>query len=232
MRAAGLRIPQPSPTQRWRGDWARIMDANDHQTLLPATPAIHHSHGLNALRHAPRPDWAPPTNMTDCLQIYVMVTSDHSAWAISVIRGGDCLLDSQADHLIDAGGPVCTDATSPCYKGAHRHSARLAVRHAVSVAIEIGERESAMGDTIIVRVSNDAAPLIAGLLPEEKEEQRAARDMRKAWLECAQTRKLCLAGADSRAGNRWAQRARDLAEQCRGHVWGDPPLPWHSHGTT
>jgi len=142
------------------------MDGDLNQLILHEQPWDRQVQGISASRLAPRPDWAPPSQLPMGVhQAFVAPSSDGSAWAVTFVTGGDGCGDGSATWVSDAGGPLISDADSPLFSGARGSRVDWATQHAVCLALTMAEGMTSA--PLILRVPLAQAQAVAGMHPLE-----------------------------------------------------------------
>ena len=231
MIAAGLKLSNRTPTDRWAEEWSKILGPDQGQILLKADPWP--AAGRRGMGDAPRPDWAPTSDARRSMQVYVAARGDGSAWAFSAVHQGDGRRDVHAIPLWDAGGPVTTDDDAATWRGARQHTRPAATIHAVSVALErLASARRGDRTAVTIRVAHSECRLIAGMDFHTSRDLDALDEMRRRWRAAASVRQIFLAEWDAlqlpngRVGHVWGLRAATLAAWCADGVWGQLPTAW------
>jgi hypothetical protein len=231
MIAAGLKLSNRTPTDRWAEEWSKILGPDQGQILLKADPWP--AAGRRGMGDAPRPDWAPTSDARRSMQVYVAARGDGSAWALSAVHQGDGRRDVHAIPLWDAGGPVTTDDDAATWRGARQHTRPAATIHAVSVALErLASARRGDRTAVTIRVAHSECRLIAGMDFHTSRDLDALDEMRRRWRAAASVRQIFLAEWDAlqlpngRVGHVWGLRAATLAAWCADGVWGQLPTAW------
>ena len=229
MRAAGCKIPTPSPTARWEEEWSWLVDAARRQRLLPEEPpwgVI--CGGIDANRLAPRPDWAPPAQLpAHFVCVYAAGSHEGDAWAVIAVDGQDATQDADAQIAREAGGPVVIDTNAAQYTHATaRSSPWQATLCAVTECLRL-ITEGAFGHApVLIRVNETWAPAIAGLSAPDDDGAELTRHVLRLLGQCRTTRDVWLTTSRQGQGQWWADRAIALADQCAGARWGQPAMVW------
>lgn len=228
LRAAGCELPSPPPTDRWKQQWAWLIDDARQQQLLPEQPpwgvlCV----GIDADRLAPRPDWAPPTQLPPrFICAYTAGSPDGKAWALVAVQGHDAMGDSAAPLIREAGGPVVTDTNAPQFTEATSCSNWQATLCAVTECFRLVS-EGAFGQLpILIRVEEQWAPAIAGIVAERDDGKKLARHVQKLHAQCRTSRDVWLTACRQGRGQWWADRAVAIARQCADATWGQPSAVW------
>ena len=220
MLAAGMTLPAPSPTQRFRQRWNHILDDNDQQTLLQPDPWMGPQVAPPQERRlVPRPDWAPPMVIPANTVNLFAAGVEAGAWAVTAVQGGDRLKDATAARLLDSGGPLTQGA-----RDAHREL--RATLTAVQAALSLTLANLAGADPLLLRVDEGHLRYAAGMVPPPKGCEDLDREMRALWTHVRRTRPVWLAGWRQGRLYWWGDRAVTLASQCANGSWGPQPPAW------
>ena len=212
MRAAGLEF-ETTPQERWQTKMGDAIDDNVKQQVMSEDPWTRtQTRSLSLRRMAPRPDWAPPENLRqDTIQIYVTTSEDNSAWAVTMITGGEGRGDAAATWHADAGGPTITDGASPLFRGVTRVNGEQGIQAAVIAALAVAA-QTPPGPKL-VRVEEKWTKSIAGMTAAERGGHEIRANLRAAWRTAAAQGPLWLAGWRSYRGYWWGDRAAAIARQ-------------------
>ena len=229
MRGAGLIVPNVGPLERWHQEWAQtgVCSVNGPLTqhLLSSAPLLHTVRG-DVL--APRPDAAPPRNLTPgSLVVYLgsAMARRCAAWGYVVVVAGRDRHDGGSVLVSEAAGPLLVSPSDTPWEGATAHLLSTA---SIVAAIEAlhALNSTHPSSPILFRAPGEMAAAVAGLGTSRDD----AVYCRLRRMIASSQRHVWLTGARLLAAHPWADRAYAIARICTGGgVWGGHSARWARH---